>query len=151
MSPGRIHETVISSLVTLQVWKKSQALHKSLTSSSSFPHIYPNPLQCKFSVTSLRRWGPLSLSFDSELLLDLLWPINWWKWWCGHPKPRPQAELQLPFSLLEPCFCHVSKPEMPSKERESHEGSSCCLSWDHPRLTCSQPSHKDERGLTSDQ
>ena len=35
------------------------------------------PLQCNFSVTSLRRWGSLSLSFDSKLVLELFWPIGW--------------------------------------------------------------------------
>ena len=110
--------------------------------------MYPNFLQCNFSVTLLGGGACFSIFWSWACLGLALANRLWWKWWDDQPKPRPQGTLQLPLSLLKSCLCHLNQSEMPFEGRESHERKSRYHSWDHPRSACSQPSFKPVTGLT---
>ena len=110
--------------------------------------MYPNFLQCNFSVTLLGGGACFSIFWSWACLGLALANRLWWRWWDDQPKPRPQGTLQLPLSLLKSCLCHLNQSEMPFEGRESHERKSSYHSWDHPRSACSQPSFKPVTGLT---
>ena len=89
---GRIQETVTSSLVSLQVWRKiAGTSQKPVLQFFAFLCVYQSPLQCNFSVTLLGGgasftilwfWAGLGLSLVNRL---------WWKWWDDYSKPRSQG------------------------------------------------------------